>query len=77
MAGGAASTDPFHEHEAPPPDPFRGPGGFDPGTPGGGRPSGGSGGGGRVAATPEPGSILLFGTGLLGVLGVMRQRRLI
>jgi len=75
MAGGAASTDPFHEHEAPPPDPFRGPGGFDPGTPGGGRPPGG--GGGRVAATPEPGSILLFGTGLLGVLGVMRQRRLI
>jgi len=75
MAGGAPSTDPFHEHEAPPPDPFRGPGGFDPGTPGNGRPS--TGGGGHVAATPEPGSILLFGTGLLGILGVMRQRRLI
>lgn len=73
---GAPSTDPFHEHEAPPPDPFQGPGGFDPGTPGGKGPSTG-GGGIKMAATPEPGSILLFGTGLLGVLGVMRQRRLI
>jgi hypothetical protein len=77
--GGAPATDPFHEHEAPPPDPFRGPGGFDPGAPGGNRPvtGGGGGGGGKVSAAPEPGSILLFGTGLLGILGVMRQRRLI
>jgi hypothetical protein len=69
---GAPSTDPFHEHEAPPPDPFKGPGGFDPGAPGGGR---GPSGGGKVSATPEPGSILLIGTGLLGIFGVLRQRR--
>jgi len=72
---GAPSTDPFHEHEAPPPDPFHGPGGFDPGTPGGKGPS--TGGSGKVSPAPEPGSILLFGTGLLGILGVMRQRRLL
>ena len=77
-SSGAAATDPFHEHETPAPDPFvppTGGGGFDPGRPGGLGP--GAGGGGRVAATPEPGSILLVGTGLLGILGVIRKRRLI
>jgi hypothetical protein len=75
-SNGAPSTDPFHEHEAPPPDPFRGPGGFDPGAPGG-NPTVGGGGVGKVSGAPEPGSILLFGTGLLGIFGVMRQRRLL
>ncbi|MGH9144374.1 MAG: PEP-CTERM sorting domain-containing protein [Vicinamibacterales bacterium] len=69
---GAASTDPFHEHENAPPDPLNGPGGFNPGTPGG---KGAIGGTLKVAATPEPGSILLIGTGLLGVLGVLRKRQ--
>jgi hypothetical protein len=69
--GSSASTDPFHEHENPP-DPFHGPGGFNPGTPGG---KGTIGGSGPVSPTPEPGSILLIGTGLLGILGVFRKRQ--
>jgi hypothetical protein len=73
FSGGAPSTDPFHEHQAPPPDPFRGPGGFNPGAPGAGGAPGGV--AGNVSATPEPGSILLIGTGLLSVLGVLRKRR--
>lgn len=70
----APLLDPFHEHEDPGPDPFGGPSGgsgFDPG--GSGAPPSGGG----VSATPEPGSILLIGTGLLGILGALRKRRLL
>jgi hypothetical protein len=76
----SAATDPFHEQETPSPAPFSPPSGngggsFDPGRPGGiGLGAGGS---ARVSATPEPGSVLLLGSGLLGILGVMRKRRLL
>jgi hypothetical protein len=70
----APATDPFHEHQTPPPDPFHGPGAFDPGTPGGGHIAGG---GSSVSATPEPGAVLLLGTGFLSILGVLRKRRLL
>jgi hypothetical protein len=36
----------------------------------------GAGGGGSLATTPEPGSIFLLGTGALGLLGVLRRRRM-
>ena len=81
--GGIPPTDTFHEHQTPPPDPFHGSGGFDPGAPAGGPGSIGGGGGGkglgggRVSAAPEPGSILLLSTGLLGIFGMLRKRRLI
>jgi hypothetical protein len=45
----------------------------------GGGPGGGSGGsptsGGDLSANPEPGTIALFGTGLVGLIGVLRRRR--
>jgi hypothetical protein len=77
--GSSAPTDPFHSHEDPPPPPFGGGGGSTGG--GGGFDPGGSGGvpvsGGGVSATPEPGAVLLLGSGLLAILGVLRRRRLI
>jgi PEP-CTERM motif-containing protein len=66
-------TDPFHEHDNPPPSPFvppapNGPiGGSDPG---GTLPSGSS-----PAATPEPASMLLLATGVAAVFGELRRRR--
>ena len=88
-SGGAPPTDPFHGHEDPAPDPFSGPS-LGPAAGGPASPSVGDGGslglggggeappsGGGVSETPEPGSVLLIGTGLAGILGILRRRRLI
>jgi hypothetical protein len=66
-------TDSFHEHENdpvndPPPNVLPDPGGT----------GGGSGpGGDDLSPTPEPGSMLLIGTGLIGILGALRRHRLL
>jgi hypothetical protein len=40
-----------------------------------GSPIGGGGGGSSLAATPEPASIMLIGTGFLAAAGLVRRRR--
>jgi hypothetical protein len=65
------------EDETPPSDPGDpAPGGGIGTGPGGGAPpSGGGPSGGDLSANPEPGTIALFGTGLVGLIGVLRRRR--
>jgi PEP-CTERM motif-containing protein len=74
-SGVAPPTSPFNDHTTPPADPFVPPppsGSLDPGGPGG---TGTSGSG--PAATPEPASLLLIGTGLVALLTELRRRRVI
>jgi cell division septation protein DedD len=70
-------TDPFHEHDKPLPDPFAAPAPNGPLDPGSNGPGPGLPGGRDPSPTPEPGSIFLIGTGLVGIFGALRQRRLL
>jgi hypothetical protein len=64
------------EDETPPSDPSApAPGGGIGGGPGGGAPPAGGTSPGDLSANPEPGTIALFGTGLVGLIGVLRRRR--
>jgi hypothetical protein len=71
--GGPHATASFNEQNTPPPPPFM------PTPPGGALdsndPSGTLATGGSPSPTPEPGSILLLGTGVVGVLAELRRRR--
>lgn len=62
------------EHETPLPDVGGGPGAGGGATGGGGIKTGGSS-PGNVSANPEPGTIALVGTGLLGLIGAFRRRK--
>jgi|SRR5262245_58754035 len=69
-------TNPFVEHTTPPADPFVPPrpvGSLDPAGPGGTVTAPGAG----PAATPEPASLFLIGTGLMVLLTDLRRRRVI
>jgi hypothetical protein len=68
-------TEPFHEHETPPPPPFvplQPTGPLDTNGPTATLPTGGT-----PSPNPEPGSILLLGTGVIALLGALRRRRML
>ena len=73
VAGGSGGAGGVADAAAPAPDPLDEPsgGGFEPA----GSDTPASGGG--VSPTPEPGSVLLVGSGLIAILGLLRKRRLI